>query len=133
MLASVAVWALIVLAYLLVGVLFGRWVNYAFYFQTSLAAKILIPLPPFDERTAPFGSSAPTVDEKTLAEYGNFKRFSERRDWLDKLSSFILWPVVAFPIYAICTIAWLVFLLIVIAKGVSGIVRALSPRVPDNQ
>lgn len=93
-----------------IGILYVYEADYASYYQKSLTAKILIPVPPIYE-WSPFNSATAVIDEKLAKQYGSFTAYHQKMEKTN-LKWELLWPLAFAFILIMSVILWIVQLLV---------------------
>jgi|SRR3989338_2933454 len=104
-----------IIVYVSLGNLYITWWNYAFYYPRSWAAKILTPIPLFDD-DSPFLKGCPEIDESRRQKYGSFEEYNRRAfgdhsgGGFDFWSPRIIWPLLFLVVHFICICAWIAYI-----------------------
>ena len=115
---KVAIVLVFAFLYVNIGICYVHWMNCATYYQTSTAAKILLPVAPIVDGNSPFDSSTPKINPVLEGKYGSFENYCSSTTDSGRIVGMIAtWPA-AFIVIQIGVIvsSWLIWIFIWIFK-----------------
>lgn len=106
--AEITWFLVIAFFYVNIGNLFFQWINYAGWYGTSWAAKILFPAAPTWENS-PLSTKTPAVNQQRKSGYGTFENYNDSCDTGTKVIMIVFWPLCLVIPWAIAIYSWIVF------------------------